>query len=385
MEKLDYKKLAQLCREGDEYSIDLLTSHYYETVGKKYIEKNPNKENKEECAWKLCRLAVLQHARKERTIYKFSSHVNKMFQYKYQNYNMEDSLYEVSNQKINYQEGELLTLIKDAKNNQESFDKLYKKYYYLVEKYIKDNKDFNINKEKINELYKSILKKYINEEKTEFITSYIKSYLIKNVKKDGINLELDDLISKTPVLDLIEKAKNDKKYRNKLIEKYIYIVDKEAKEYPAEHQDEIKAEGYLKLVELIDNYLAGNVTVQITTYLINSIKHYYENNAKLIIDNTSRYIENIDHYQNMETKTEELIMIEEYFDKAGLTEREKDIIKKSIYEEITYREIAEMYGITFNRIGEIYKHAVMKLRYYAENEKPKKNKNKQRVGIYVYK
>ena len=44
-----------------------------------------------------------------------------------------------------------------------------------------------------------------------------------------------------------------------------------------------------------------------------------------------------------------------------------------------------MYGITFNRIGEIYKHAVMKLRYYAENEKPKKNKNKQRVGIYVYK
>lgn len=385
MGKLDYKKLAQLCREGDEYSIDLLTSYYYELVAKRYIDKNPNKENKEECAWKLCRLAVLQHASKEREKYKFASHVNKMFQYKYANYNMEDSLYEVPNQKARYQEGKLLNLIKNAKNNQASFNRLYKKYYYIVENFIKENKDLNIDENKINELYILILKKYINEERTEYITSYIKSYLIKNVKKEGIKLELIEQESKTPVSDLIEKAKTDEKSKNKLIEKYLYVVDKEAEKYPVEYQEEIKAEGYLKLVELINNFLGGKINAQFNAYIANSIKHFYDNNIKFITNDYTGFIENIDYYQTMETKTEELMMVDEYLDNAGLTEREKDIIKKSIYEQITYREIAKIYGVTYKRIGKIYQDALLKIRYYAENNKPKKNKNKQRVGIYVYK
>lgn len=377
MKNLDFVTLAQLCRENNQEAIDFLTLHYYDLIGKRYISENPSKKNKEECAWKLCKLAVINYSKTERKRYKYSTYINKVFRYKYKNYNLEDNLKDIKNVKMEYKEEEYIKLISDAKKDEKGYEKLYKKYYFLVEEQLKTNP--NIDIKKINSLYNRILKKYINENEQQYITAFIRNYLTRNIKRGVVTYNLESQAPKRPVDTLIQQAKINPEIKEQLIIRYMYIVDNKIKELPIEIQEEARGKSYLKLVELVDNYFKENMDMKLSVYLNNSMKKYYDSSS---FKNKSEIKEeNLDYYQNMEVNLEEKMLVQEYLEKSGLTEREKDVIIKTMYEGLTYREISKIYNISFNRIGQIYLDAIEKIKYYAINEKTKKCKNKKRVGV----
>ena len=78
-------ELINKSRNKDKKAMDTLVLHYYETVGKKYIKKYPNKPNNQECAWRLCELSIEKYIN-EGLKSDITSYISAQFKRKYKEF-----------------------------------------------------------------------------------------------------------------------------------------------------------------------------------------------------------------------------------------------------------------------------------------------------------
>ena len=351
-------ELINKSRNKDKKAMDTLVLHYYETVGKKYIKKYPNKPYNQECAWRLCELSIEKYIN-EGLKSDITSYISAQFKRKYKEFQPH---YEMDGNKN--KEKKLKESIIKSLSNKEEYDKLLDNYQYILDRYInlypnKKNKEICAE-----ELFKEILKKYITEESTQ-LARYIKNYFAKNYESYTPGDKLKNLTPKVPVQEQIEKAREDSLSREELIVKYMYIVDDQIANIKGFDIEELKSCGYLKLVKLIDTYLNEKPDYSMTGYLITGINAFYKSYIKKEQERKENYFKyDIEKEQSIDITNDliETIDIKNVIKKLNLKTREEKILACVAEYGYTFNEVGKVYGITRSRAQQIYQDNIGKIR-----------------------
>lgn len=177
--------------------------------------------------------------------------------------------------------------------------------------------------------------------------------------------ELKELTPKEPVADLIEKARIDKEARNKLIEKYIYVVEDQTLNIKGIDKEELKADCYLKLVELVNKYFEINIEYPLSMYLITQMKDFcysYQKQEKERKINVSKY-EVIEEYaEDITNSIINNMYLMHLLKNADLKERQEIILKYAIGYGVEYRELGQNYGVTKSRAQQIAQSGIERIR-----------------------
>lgn len=186
--------------------------------------------------------------------------------------------------------------------NLEDLEILYQHYYKVFKRYLDNNREI----ENIEEKYKYIIIKrieaYFKNNCISALCDYI-NYTFELADKykiwdfDKLN-EFRSMPKPSPVRDLVQEAATNSDARKKLIEKYMYIVERELDncELDIEYEDALQM-GYLLLVKSVNRYLENyevNKKYDFSTYIITSIHASYTSLIRHVNYDQRNYM----HYKN---------------------------------------------------------------------------------------
>ena len=359
---MNIKDMAISYQNGNVDMLDFLVEMYYEKIGKKFILEYPEKKDKEKCAYELLKLGIENYLKNSKDIYKFSSYLNSLFRIKYQKFELGDNLEETINTSLEYKDSKILKILADAKNGDwKSYEYLYNKYYYIVDKYC----DIYVNKDRdyIESLYKDILDLYLKSDSKEYLSSYF-SLLMKS-KIRNYEHEKEFEVKKRPrVKNIINKAKDDKEslvYIQKLMIKYYYLVESLVNKIDFMDIDEARSRLDLRYAQIIHNYINNDVKVNINIYITSNLASTFE-----LLKNESKKqkVENIyyvDDYVDQINDFEDIEYLDYLFKNTNLSDRELKILNMYSH-NYTYEKIGEEIGVSRQRVEQIKNSACEKLK-----------------------
>lgn len=354
---MDVKKQKDLLegyRQGDLTKLDLLVEHYYEKVGERYIQLYPNKKNKEAIARELCRLLIVEYSQSEKINSPLTAYINNNFARKYEKFEIGHDIDGNKNKIIFFK-----SYIKKALSNPVEFEKLYQVYYYIIDRYIK----LYPNKENCaKELFRETLIKFLESDETR-LAEYIKRQFSKNYETYEIGNKLKELTSKTPVADLIEEARYNLEARNKLIIKYMYIVEENILNIEGFEKEELRAIGCLKLVEYVNGYFENESNYPLSSYLKTAIKDYFEayQKARSLEEVKQKQQIEIDFVEDFTTCLIENTDLLEVIKNTNLDQRERTILYYVGAYGYTFEELGKKYNISKSRAQQIYQRTIEKV------------------------
>ena len=262
-----------------------------------------------------------------------------------------------------------------AKNsNLKELEILYNHYCKLFSRYLDKNKDVENIEEKYNYIIRKRIELYFENNCTSSFFDYI-NYTLECADKCKI-WDFDELKNRkysTPVSDLIQQASTNLDARKKLIEKYMYIVERELRkwEIDIEYEDALQI-GYLLLIKKTNQYFENyenNKEYYFSSYIIHSIHSSYPALIRLANEekrNYSYHKDCIEYFDSFEDDIIEKIDISRAIEECNFSEREKGILnlKYGFNSEIinTIVEIEKRYNVTDKRIRQIDKKSLEKIK-----------------------
>lgn len=166
-------------------------------------------------------------------------------------------------------------IVEARKGNNKSKEKLISHYKEHYSYFIVENKNIE-NIEKKYEKYVELLVTYYIENETVRMSDLIKNKLeIATKNKDWDTENVEEFFH--PVSDLIDKSRaGSLEAKQKLIERYMYVVDKMVEKYPDLIEvEEAKQIGYLYLTQKVNDYLEKEHDSPIYIYLANGFNSWF--------------------------------------------------------------------------------------------------------------
>lgn len=255
----------------------------------------------------------------------------------------------------------------DTIAQEELYEYYYERYHSFV---ILDKRIPNMEEIYIESIKNAVSRSISNPDSTlDSTQKLVKSTFINKIK--SYNRKSVKWGEQKVLPKLIEEASNgSKEARNKLIERYMYIVDKRIENIKFnDHyiEEDIRQAGYLFLTEKINNYFDAGLKVPLSVYLLVAFDQIYLNFLREKKEEVEEYHDKVTLaglYLNKDTFEEENIEFE-YCDFIDST-LEKDDIKE------IFKSLTDSKEIRISKEQGISRQAVNK----------KIHKNKQKVKSF---
>lgn len=253
------------------------------------------------------------------------------------------------------------------------YDCLYGKTYDLQDKILVGEILDIINSDHFSELDRTIILKtiYDKESVRELANELGISHTLvaKKYEKaiEKIRGIIGSEIRKSSTDDLIKKAKVDVNARNKLVEKYMYVID----QILISDDEDARAFLNLALVEIIDEYIKSNQKVYLSQYINRNIKIYYK---KYLNKKNPSY----DYCLSSKYEYDDIILNSEISSILNtLDDFEKEVVVRYVVCNETLEKIEESIGFHKSLISVVEKRALDKIKslYYSDEDnfsKPRK-------------
>lgn len=262
-EKFRSEASKQAVREYKKYLYD-----HYNTLFKRYKEQNKNIKNIDELYSKTIKFLCDNYIS-----YEYSTTLSDYISVHMKRINKN------KNWDLTIRHGKpapVRELIVEArKGNNKSKEKLISHYKEHYSYFIVENKNIE-NIEKKYEKYIELLVTYYIENETVRMSDLIKNKLeIATKNKDWDIENVEDFFR--PVSDLIDKSRSGSlEAKQKLIERYMYVVDRCLAKYPnLLEKEEAQQIGYLYLTQKVNDYLNGESKIQISTYIESAFNSWF--------------------------------------------------------------------------------------------------------------